>query len=133
LDVLSHVEKGYLKFGKPDFKPGDTIKVFVKIKEGDKERVQPFQGIVIREKGGGINKTITVRKVSYGVGIERIYFYQSPNIEKIEVVRRGHVRRAKLYYLRDLAGKAARVKEKKYTPVKKKEVKEVVEEEEKEN
>ncbi|MBU1625890.1 50S ribosomal protein L19 [bacterium] len=122
--MLNHVEKGYLKVEKPDFRPGDTIKVFVKIKEGDKERVQPFQGIVLREKGGGINKTITVRKISYGVGIERIFFYHSPNVEKIEVVRRGHLRRAKLYYLRDLAGKAARVKEKKYVPVKKKVVKE---------
>ena len=119
MKLLNHVEKEYLKSEKLDFKPGDTVKVFVKIKEGDKERVQPFQGIVIREKGGGLNKTITVRKTSYGIGIERIFFYHSPNIKKFEVIRRGHVRRAKLYYLRKLSGKAARVKEQKYIAAKK--------------
>lgn len=124
MEILKQIEKDYLKSEKMDFKPGDTIKVFVKIKEGEKERVQPFQGILIREKGWGINKTITVRKTSYGVGIERIFFYHSPNIEKIEVMRRGHVRRARLYYLRNLSGKAARVREKKYIAPKKKESKE---------
>jgi len=123
LEILKDIEKEYLREDRPDFRPGDTIKVYVRIKEGEKERVQPFQGVVIREKGGGINRTFTVRKISYGIGIERIFLYHSPNIQKIEVLRRGHVRRAKLYYLRKLSGKAARVREKKYVPSKKEKAK----------
>ena len=119
MELLDYVEKKYMKNKKPNFKPGDTVKVFVKITEGDKERVQPYQGVVIRIKGGGVNKTFTVRKSSYGIGIERIFLFHSPNVVKIEVLRRGHVRRAKLYYLRKLSGKAAKVKERKYKPEKK--------------
>jgi large subunit ribosomal protein L19 len=95
----------------PEFDAGDTVAVHVKVREGDKERIQVFQGVVIAKRGAGINKTFTVRKVSYGIGVERIFPLYSPNIEKIEVVRRGKVRRAKLYYLRKLSGKAARIEE----------------------
>ncbi|NHD17248.1 MULTISPECIES: 50S ribosomal protein L19 [Actinopolyspora] len=100
----------------PDFRPGDTLKVHVRVIEGSRERVQVFQGVVIRRQGGGIRETFTVRKVSFGVGVERTFPVHSPNIAKIEVATRGDVRRAKLYYLRNRVGKAARVKEKK--PVK---------------
>lgn len=95
----------------PDFKAGDTIKVYIKVKEADKERIQSFQGVVIAIRGKGNGKTFTVRKVSFGIGVERIFPYASPSIEKIEIVKRGKVRRAKLYYLRKLKGKAARLKE----------------------
>jgi len=95
----------------PDFRAGDTVKVHVKIKEGEKERIQIFQGVVISKKKGTTNATFTVRKVSYGVGVERIFQVHSPIIDKIEVVTRGRVRRAKVYYLRKLRGKAARIKE----------------------
>ena len=94
----------------PDFAPGDTVKVHVKIVEGEKERIQPFEGIVIRKKGGGIRSTFTVRKVSYGVGVERIFPVHSPRIEHIDVLSRAKVRRAKLFYLRGLKGKAARIR-----------------------
>ncbi|ASU78125.1 50S ribosomal protein L19 [Actinopolyspora erythraea] len=97
----------------PDFRPGDTLKVHVRVIEGSRERVQVFQGVVIRRQGGGIRETFTVRKVSFGVGVERTFPVHSPNIAKIEVATRGDVRRAKLYYLRNRVGKAARVKEKK--------------------
>ena len=95
----------------PKFGPGDTIKVGVKISEGDVERVQWFEGVVIRHRGDGFDKTFTVRKLSFGIGVERIFSYYSPNIEKIEVVKTGAVRRAKLYYLRNLIGKAAKLEE----------------------
>jgi len=95
----------------PDFLPGDTVKVHVKIKEGEKERIQAFQGVVINKRMGTMNATFTVRKVSYGVGVERIFLIHSPVIDKIEIVTRGRVRRAKIYYLRKLKGKAARLKE----------------------
>src|SRR5207237_4133029 len=95
----------------PDFEPGDTIKVHVKVKEGDKERIQIFQGIVISRKGGGTRQMFTVRKVSGGIGVERMFPLYSPSIDRIEVERHGRVRRAKLYYLRDLRGKAARIDE----------------------
>ena len=97
----------------PSFEPGDTVKVHVKVKEGDKERIQVFQGIVISRKGGGTRQMFTVRKVSGGVGVERMFPLYSPSIDRIEVERHGRVRRAKLYYLRDLKGKAARIEEKK--------------------
>ena len=97
-----------------DFRPGDTVRVYVKVKEGDKERVQIFEGVVIRKRGGsGTDATFTVRKVSYGIGIERTFPLHSRVIEKIEVIKRGIVRRARLYYLRELKGKAAKIKEKK--------------------
>lgn len=96
----------------PEIKIGDTLKVYLKIKEGEKERVQMFDGTVIAKKHGGINETFTIRRVSYGVGVERVIPVNSPNIDRIEVVRAGKVRRAKLYYLRDRVGKAAKVKEK---------------------
>ena len=109
--ILEKVQKRYTaQKDYPNFKVGDTIKVYYKIKEGDKERIQPFEGVVIRIRGGGLDKTFTLRKESYGVGIERIFPYYSPNIEKIEVVKIGKVRRAKLYFLRDLKGKVAQRK-----------------------
>ena len=107
--MLKTIESKYLKEQVPDFKSGDNIRVFVKIKEGDKERVQVFQGDVIAKKGKGINGTYTVRKVSAGVGVERIFPLHSPNVTKIQVMRKGDVRRSKLYYLRDRTGKAARI------------------------
>ncbi len=109
--VLEKVKKRYLpKKDYPPFKVGDTIRVHYRIKEGDRERIQPFEGVVIRIRGSGMDKTFTVRKESYGVGIERIFPYYSPNIEKIEVVKIGKVRRAKLYFLRELKGKEAQRK-----------------------
>jgi large subunit ribosomal protein L19 len=98
----------------PEFSPGDTLKVHVRVVEGTRERVQVFQGVVIRRQGGGITETFTVRKVSFGVGVERTFPVHSPVTSKIEVITRGDVRRAKLYYLRDRVGKAAKVKEKRY-------------------
>ncbi|MBE3552995.1 MAG: 50S ribosomal protein L19 [Kyrpidia tusciae] len=95
----------------PAFRPGDTLRVHVKVREGNRERIQVFEGVVIKRRGGGISETFTVRKVSYGVGVERTFPLHSPVIDKIELVRRGRVRRAKLYYLRELTGKAARIKE----------------------
>ena len=105
------VDRAHLRDDIPDFGPGDTLKVHVRVVEGSKERVQVFQGAVIRRQGSGVRETFTVRKVSYGVGVERTFPVHSPSIEKIETVTRGRVRRAKLYYLRDLRGKAARIKE----------------------
>jgi len=101
-----------LKSDLPDFHPGDTVSVHVKVVEGDKERIQIFQGVVINRKGAGVNSTFTVRKVSNGIGVERVFPLHSPNIAKIERLREGKVRRAKLYYLRGLRGKAARIEEK---------------------
>lgn len=108
--VIEGLEKAAMKQNFPEFAPGDTVRVFVKIKEGDKERLQAFEGVVIARKHGGVRETFTVRKISYGVGVERIFPLHSPRLDRIEVVARGHVRRAKLYYLRDLSGKAARIK-----------------------
>ena len=108
------IEKTQLRADVPDFAPGDTLKVHVKVIEGSRERVQVFQGIVIGRRGDGAGESFTVRKVSFGVGVERTFPLHSPNIEKIEVVTRGDVRRAKLYYLRDRVGKSAKVKEKRY-------------------
>jgi len=99
----------------PEFRPGDTVRVNVRVREGEKERLQAFEGVVIRRKGGGVNETFTVRKVSNGVGVERIFPLHSPVIAEIEVVREGQVRRAKLYYLRNLSGKAARIRERQRT------------------
>ncbi len=112
MNILEEFEKSKMGKKMPDFKPGDTIEVHQKIREGEKERIQIFQGVVIARKSGTTNATFTVRKRSFGVGVEKIYPLYSPLIEKIKVVRKGKVRRAKLYYLRDRKGKAARLKEK---------------------
>jgi large subunit ribosomal protein L19 len=111
MEALRAIEAPFLKDGVPDFRAGDTVRVHVKVVEGNKERIQVFQGVVIGRKGGGIRETFTARKVSGGVGVERVFPLHSPSIDRIEVVRRGRVRRAKLYYLRNLQGKAARIKE----------------------
>jgi large subunit ribosomal protein L19 len=114
--IIRLVEATQLREDIPEFGPGDTVNVHVRVIEGDKERIQQFQGVVISIRGSGARKTFTVRKISNGVGVERIFPINSPKIAKIEVVRRGHVRRAKLYYLRQRQGKAARIKEKRYVP-----------------
>ena len=111
MNRLDMIEKAQLRTSLPDFQPGDTVRVHVRIKEGDKERLQIFEGIVIARKHGGVRETITVRKTSFGIGVERIFPLHATIIDHIDVVRRGKVRRAKLYYLRDLRGKAARIKE----------------------
>ena len=111
LDVVSRQETEFLKAGLPAFRSGDTVKVHVRVVEGEKERIQVFQGVVIARRGGGTRETFTVRKISGGIGVERIFPLHSPVLDKIEVVRKGKVRRAKLYYLRDLRGKAARIEE----------------------
>ena len=105
------VEQAYLRSDIPEFRPGDTVKVHVRVVEGNRERVQVFQGVVIRRQNGGLRETFTVRKISFGVGVERTFPVHSPSIAKLEIVSRGRVRRAKLYYLRELRGKKARIKE----------------------
>ena len=109
--IIELIEKEYMKETVPQFEVGDTVKVYVKVVEGSRERLQAFEGIVIAKKNGGVRETFTVRRVSFGVGIERTFQLHSPRVEKIELVRHGKVRRAKLYYLRDLSGKAAKIKE----------------------
>ncbi len=109
--LIAEITKEYMKNDVPEFRPGDTVKVFVKIKEGEKERIQLFEGLVIKRRGGGISETFTVRKISYGVGVERTFPVNAPIIDKIQVVRKGKVRRAKLNYIRTLSAKAARIKE----------------------
>ncbi|MCW2945845.1 MAG: ribosomal protein [Actinoallomurus sp.] len=110
--LIQEIEKAAKRSDVPDFRPGDTLKVHVRVTEGTRSRIQVFQGVVIRRQGGGARETFTVRKVSYSVGVERTFPLNSPSIDKIELLTRGDVRRAKLYYLRDLRGKAARIKEK---------------------
>jgi large subunit ribosomal protein L19 len=110
--IIDSLEAEMTKKELPELNPGDTVKVFVRIKEGNKERTQAFEGVIIKKRGSGINKTITVRRVFQGVGVERVFPVFSPRIENIKVLRQGHVRRAKLYYLRELTGKATRIKEK---------------------
>ncbi|KAA2260735.1 50S ribosomal protein L19 [Solihabitans fulvus] len=112
MNTLDALDAQSLRSDIPSFRPGDTLKVHVRVIEGSRERVQVFQGVVIRRSGGGVRETFTVRKVSFGVGVERTFPVHSPNIAQIEVATRGDVRRAKLYYLRDLRGKAAKIKEK---------------------
>jgi large subunit ribosomal protein L19 len=112
MNTLDFVDAASLKSDLPNFRPGDTIKVHVKVVEGNRSRIQVFQGVVIRRQGGGVRETFTVRKVSFGVGVERTFPVHTPVVEKIEVVTRGDVRRAKLYYLRDLRGEKAKIKEK---------------------
>ena len=111
MDQLKKLVENQLKAEKPEIAIGDTVKVHVKIREGDKERIQVFEGTVIARKGSGVSETFTVRRVSYGVGVERVFPLHSPNVAKVETVRHGRVRRSKLYYLRDRVGKAAKVKE----------------------
>ncbi|KKM11864.1 50S ribosomal protein L19 [Clostridiales bacterium PH28_bin88] len=111
MDMLGLVQAEQLKKDLPDFRPGDTVRVHVKVVEGNRERIQVFEGVVIRRRGGGLTETFTVRRVSYGVGVERTFPLHSPRIDRIEIMRRGRVRRAKLYYLRERVGKAARIRE----------------------
>ncbi len=110
-NIIAEVTKDQLRTDHPEFRPGDTVRLHVKIVEGTRERIQLFEGVVIKRRGGGISETFTVRKISNGVGVERTFPVHTPKIAKLEVIRRGKVRRAKLYYLRNLRGKAARIKE----------------------
>ena len=114
METIKQLEREMMRLDLPDFAAGDTVKVHVKIKEGKKERIQAFQGVVISKRKGTTNATFTVRKVSYGIGVERIFPLHSPIVDKIEVVSRGRVRRSKIYYLRKLRGKAARIKERRF-------------------
>lgn len=114
MNLIGAIEEGFKK-EITDFNVGDTVKVFVKVVEGDKERIQPFQGVVIARKGSGVRETFMVRKISFGVGVEKIFPVYSPNINKIEVIKQGSVRRAKLYYIREKKGKAAKIKEKEFS------------------
>lgn len=109
--ILNQVTASYLRSNVPEFRPGDTVKCSVRIKEGQRERIQIFEGLVIKRQGGGVSETFTVRKISYGIGIERTFPIHTPALESIQVVRRGKVRRAKLNYIRDLSTKQARIKE----------------------
>jgi large subunit ribosomal protein L19 len=111
MNTTDLIEQPFLRTDLPAFRPGDTVRVHVRVVEGNRERVQVFQGVVLRRSGGGIRETFTVRKISFGVGVERTFPVHSPSIAKLEVVQHGHVRRAKLYYLRDLRGKKARIRE----------------------
>ncbi len=115
MNTLDVLDADQLRDDIPDFRPGDTVKVHVRVIEGNRSRIQVFQGVIIRRQGGGIRETFTVRKVSFGVGVERTFPVHTPVVEKIEVLTRGDVRRAKLYYLRELRGKAAKIKEKRET------------------
>jgi len=112
MQITDAVERAQLRDDLPDFRPGDTVKVHVRVVEGSRERIQVFQGFVLRRHGGGLRETFTVRKVSFGVGVERTFPVHSPSIAKVELVMRGDVRRAKLYYLRERTGRAAKIKEK---------------------
>ena len=109
MNLISSLEQEQLKKELPEFRPGDTVRIHLKVVEGTRERIQVFEGVVIRRRGGGLSETFTVRRVSYGVGVERTFPLHSPRIERIEPMRRGRVRRARLYYLRKLRGKAARI------------------------
>ena len=108
--LINEITAEYLK-DRPDFRPGDTVKVYVKIVEGDNQRIQVFEGLVIKRQGAGVSETFTVRKTSYGIGVERTFPVHTPSVDKIEVIRKGKVRRAKLHYIRTLSAKAARIKE----------------------
>ena len=111
MNILDKIDQEQMRFDHPDFRPGDTVQVHIRIIEGDKERVQIFQGVVLKKKRGAMNATFTVRKISHGVGVEKTFALHSPRIERIEVVTRGRVRRSRLFYLRDRRGKAARIRE----------------------
>lgn len=110
--ILSQVQKPFIKTGLPKFRPGDSVRVHVRVVEGESERIQPFEGVVLKRSGGGLAEVFTVRKISFGIGIERTFPLHSARIDKIEILKSGHVRRARLYYLRKLSGKAARLTEK---------------------
>ncbi|MFJ7638614.1 50S ribosomal protein L19 [Peribacillus sp. NPDC097264] len=110
-NLINEITKEQLRTDLPSFRPGDTVRVHVKVIEGTRERIQLFEGVVIKRRGGGVSETFTVRKISYGVGVERAFPVHTPKIAKLEVIRHGKVRRAKLYYLRELRGKKARIKE----------------------
>ena len=112
MDIIKSIEHEQLKNKIPELRVGDTVRVHARVKEGNRERIQVFEGIIIKKQGGGVNETFTVRRISYGVGVEKTFLVHSPNVEKIEVTRVGKARRAKLYYLRDRVGKAAKTKEK---------------------
>ncbi len=114
LNIIQKIDREQIRFDHPDFRPGDTVKVHIRIVEGNKERVQIFQGVVLKRKRGDMNATFTVRKISHGVGVEKTFALHSPRIESIEVVTKGRVRRSRLYYLRERRGKAARIKERGY-------------------
>ncbi|MBT9167275.1 MAG: 50S ribosomal protein L19 [Syntrophomonadaceae bacterium] len=114
MDIISQIEAEQMKKDLPQIAPGDTVRVHVKVVEGTRERTQIFEGVVIKRQGGGLRETFTVRRISYGIGVERTFPLHSPKIERLEVMRHGVVRRAKLYYLRKLTGKAVRIKEKRY-------------------
>ena len=116
MDLIKHVEREYLKEQIPAFSPGDTVRIHFKVVEGSRERTQIFEGVVIKRRGSGLNESFSVRRISYGVGVERTFPLHSPKIGKIEIIRKGRVRRAKLYYLRKLRGRAARIKEAKRQP-----------------
>jgi large subunit ribosomal protein L19 len=116
MNKIDVIETPRLRDDLPEFRPGDTVKVHVRVVEGNRERIQVFQGVVIRRQGGGLRETFTVRKISFGVGVERTFPVHSPTIGKLEVVQRGRVRRAKLYYLRELRGKRARIRERREGP-----------------
>lgn len=111
MNILDKIDLEQMRFDMPDFRPGDTVKVHIRIIEGNKERVQLFQGVVLKRKRGTMNATFTVRKISHGVGVEKTFAFHSPRIEKVEVVTQGRVRRSRLYYLRERRGKAARIRE----------------------
>ncbi len=115
METIQRIEREQIRMDMPHFLPGDTVTVHVKIREGNKERIQAFQGVVISKKKGLANASFTVRKVSYGVGVERVFLTNSPSIDRVEVMTRGRVRRAKIYYLRKLRGKAARIRERRFT------------------
>ena len=112
MNILQQIDREQMRFDMPDFRPGDTVKVHIRIIEGNKERVQVFQGVVTRRKRGDMNASFTVRKISHGVGVEKTFALHSPRLDKVEIVTRGRVPRSRLYYLRDLRGKAARIREK---------------------
>ncbi len=114
MQQIKQLEREMIRLDMPDFQAGDTVKVHVKIREGNKERIQAFQGVVISKRKGGANATFTVRKVSYGIGVERVFPMHSPAIDRVEVITRGRVRRSKIYYLRKLRGKAARIRERRF-------------------
>jgi large subunit ribosomal protein L19 len=114
MNIIETLENEQMRADIPDFKPGDTIRVHARIKEGEKERIQVFQGFVLRKRKGKTGATFTVRKVSYGIGVERVFPLHSPNIDKVELVYRGRVRRGRIYYMRNLRGKAARIREKRF-------------------
>jgi large subunit ribosomal protein L19 len=116
MNSLVEIERSYLRQEVPEFRPGDTVRVHVRVVEGEKERLQAFQGVVVSRKGSGTREMFTVRKISSGIGVERIFPLHAPVVDRIEVIRRGRVRRAKLYYLRQLRGKAARIEERRDEP-----------------